>query len=57
MAATFDLGVLTSILHVGGATIRIPWLYVFFVFLLMAGLNAVNLTDGLTASRAAASSW
>jgi phospho-N-acetylmuramoyl-pentapeptide-transferase len=43
-----DLGVLTSTLHVGGATIQIPWLYVVFVFLLMAGLsNAVNLTDGL----------
>ena len=39
-----DLGVLTS--TIGG--IKIPWLYVIFVFLLMAGLsNAVNLTDGL----------
>ncbi|MBQ6453052.1 MAG: phospho-N-acetylmuramoyl-pentapeptide-transferase [Coriobacteriales bacterium] len=41
---TLDLGVLTT--HVGG--FAIPWLYVIFVFLLMAGLsNAVNLTDGL----------
>lgn len=43
-----DLGVLTTTLEVGGATVSIPWLYVVFVFLLMAGLsNAVNLTDGL----------
>jgi phospho-N-acetylmuramoyl-pentapeptide-transferase len=33
---------------VAGAHISIPWLYLVFVFLLMAGLsNAVNLTDGL----------
>lgn len=43
-----DLGVLTTTLDLGGTTIDIPWLYVMFVFLLMAGLsNAVNLTDGL----------
>lgn len=43
-----DLGVLTTTLDVGGASVRVPWLYLFFVFLLMAGLsNAVNLTDGL----------
>ena len=43
-----DLGVLTTTLSFGGASIAIPWLYVLFVFLLMAGLsNAVNLTDGL----------
>ena len=42
-----DLGVLTTTLPIG-AGIKIPWLYLFFVFLLMAGLsNAVNLTDGL----------
>ena len=42
--ATFDLGVLTSTF--GG--VRVPWLYMVFVFLLLAGLsNAVNLTDGL----------
>lgn len=42
-----DLGVLTTTLPVAGG-IRIPWLYLIFVFLLMAGLsNAVNLTDGL----------
>ncbi len=43
-----DLGVLTTTLAVGGMTVSIPWLYVVFVFLLMAGLsNAVNLNDGL----------
>lgn len=42
-----DLGVLTTTLHLAGG-INVPWLYVAFVFLLMAGLsNAVNLTDGL----------
>ena len=41
---TIDLGVLTT--TVGG--VSIPWIYVFFVFLLLAGLsNSVNLTDGL----------
>lgn len=39
-----DLGVLTTTI----AGIDIPWLYLIFVFLLLAGLsNAVNLTDGL----------
>ena len=39
-----DLGVLTTTI----AGWQVPWLYVFFVFLLMAGLsNSVNLTDGL----------
>ncbi|MGN0034803.1 MAG: phospho-N-acetylmuramoyl-pentapeptide-transferase [Coriobacteriales bacterium] len=43
-----DLGVLTSTVHVAGAAVQIPWLYLVFVFLLMAGMsNAVNLTDGL----------
>ncbi len=43
-----DLGVLALSIPVGGFTLSIPWLYVFFVFLLMAGLsNSVNLTDGL----------
>ncbi|MCI1665538.1 MAG: phospho-N-acetylmuramoyl-pentapeptide-transferase [Atopobiaceae bacterium] len=43
-----DLGVLTTTLDVGGVTVSIPWIYAFFVFLLMTGLsNAVNLTDGL----------
>lgn len=41
---TVDLGVLTT--TIAGA--RVPWLYLVFVFLLLAGLaNAVNLTDGL----------
>ena len=43
-----DLGVLTTELDLGGTTVLVPWLYLVFVFLLMAGLsNAVNLTDGL----------
>ncbi len=43
-----DLGVLSTQFSVGANTISIPWLYLAFVFLLMAGLsNAVNLTDGL----------
>lgn len=43
-----DLGVLTTTFDVGGAQVAVPWLYLVFVFLLMAGLsNAVNLTDGL----------
>ena len=45
---SIDLGVLTTTVMIGGSAVHIPWLYVFFVFLLMAGLsNAVNLTDGL----------
>ena len=41
---SIDLGVFTT--DVSG--FRIPWLYVVFVFLLMAGMsNAVNLTDGI----------
>ncbi len=43
-----DLGVLAPTFEVGGAQISVPWLYIVFVFLLMAGLsNAVNLNDGL----------
>lgn len=43
-----DLGVLTTRIGTGPDAFQIPWLYVVFVFLLMAGLsNAVNLTDGL----------
>lgn len=41
---TVDLGVLST--QVG--PVSVPWLYVLFVFLMLAGLsNAVNLTDGL----------
>lgn len=43
-----DLGVLSSTLTIGGVTFTVPWIYLVFVFFLMAGLsNAVNLTDGL----------
>ena len=45
---SIDLGALTSTFDVAGASIQIPWLYLMFVFLLLAGMsNAVNLTDGL----------
>ncbi|ERL12675.1 phospho-N-acetylmuramoyl-pentapeptide-transferase [Olegusella massiliensis] len=45
---TVDLGVVTSHFLIFGKWIHFPWLYLIFVFLLMAGLsNAVNLTDGL----------
>ena len=41
---TFDLGILTT--TIGG--VQIPWLYLLFVLILIAGMsNAVNLTDGL----------
>jgi phospho-N-acetylmuramoyl-pentapeptide-transferase len=46
--AVLDLGVLTTTISLGGMVLQIPWLYVLFIFLLMAGMsNAVNLTDGL----------
>lgn len=42
-----DLGVLTTVIPVGQG-VAIPWLYVIFVTILLAGMtNAVNLTDGL----------
>ena len=42
---TLDLGVLTTWLPGG---VQIPWLYLVFVSVLIAGMsNAVNLTDGL----------
>lgn len=42
---TWDLGVWTTVLPDG---FRIPWLYLVFVIILLAGMsNAVNLTDGL----------
>ncbi|HBT95800.1 MAG TPA: phospho-N-acetylmuramoyl-pentapeptide-transferase [Coriobacteriia bacterium] len=45
---TLDLGILTTKIPVGDTVFSIPWLYVVFVWLLMAGMsNAVNLTDGL----------
>lgn len=43
-----DLGVLTSSVSLGGLSFAIPWLYVAFVFIMVAGMsNAVNITDGL----------
>ena len=48
---TFDLGVLTTTLPItmpSGADFSIPWLYVIFADILLAGMsNATNLTDGL----------
>lgn len=42
--ATFDLGILTTSIM----GFQIPWLYLLFVLILIAGMsNAVNLTDGL----------
>lgn len=46
--ANLDLGVLTTSIPVSGGAIDVPWLYLIYVNLLMAGMsNAVNLTDGL----------
>lgn len=43
-----DMGALTSAFSVAGMAFLVPWLYLGFVFLLIAGYsNAVNLTDGL----------
>lgn len=43
-----DLGSYALTVPIGEVDFSIPWLYVAFVFLLIAGLsNAVNLTDGL----------
>lgn len=43
-----DLGVLAPTFTLGGAQVSVPWLYIVFVYLLMAGFsNAVNLNDGL----------
>ena len=45
---SIDLSVLTTEIPIGAHILKVPWLYLIFVFLLMAGLsNAVNLTDGL----------
>ena len=42
--SSLDLGVLTTTI----SGVDVPWLYLVFVFLLLAGMsNAVNLTDGL----------
>ena len=45
--ADIDLGVVTTVVPLAGG-ISIPWLYLIFVVVLLAGMsNAVNLTDGL----------
>ena len=44
IGTVWDLGILTTTI----GSISIPWLYLIFIFLLLAGMtNAVNLTDGL----------
>ena len=44
---TIDMGVLTTVVPLGGG-LAIPWIYLIFVNILLVGLcNAVNLTDGL----------
>ncbi len=45
---TFDLGIFTTVIPVGGGEIALPWLYIVFADILLVGMcNAVNLTDGL----------
>lgn len=45
---SINLGILTTTITVAGIELQLPWLYLIFVFLLLAGMsNAVNLTDGL----------
>ena len=47
-AAKIELGTLASTVSVAGFAITVPWLYMAFVFIMVAGMsNAVNLTDGL----------
>ncbi len=46
--ASLHLGIFTSTFNIAGEAISFPWLYLIFLFLLVAGTsNAVNLTDGL----------
>lgn len=45
---TIDLSVLMTAIEIGDRAYYIPWLYMIFTWLLIAGFsNAVNLTDGL----------
>ncbi|MDR2714304.1 MAG: phospho-N-acetylmuramoyl-pentapeptide-transferase [Coriobacteriales bacterium] len=46
---SLDLGILTTSIPLeNGGSFDIPWLYLIFIFILMAGMsNAVNLIDGL----------
>lgn len=45
---SLDLGVLSTSIEMGGFMWHVPWLYLLFVFVMIAGeSNAVNLTDGL----------
>ena len=45
---SIDLGIWSTTFEVAGTELTIPWLYLVFVFLMLAGMsNAVNLTDGL----------
>jgi phospho-N-acetylmuramoyl-pentapeptide-transferase len=48
LGGSFDLGVLSSTVTVGGFGIVVPWLYVVLVaIMVVAASNTVNLTDGL----------
>jgi phospho-N-acetylmuramoyl-pentapeptide-transferase len=43
-----DMAVLSTTFDIGGVHVLVPWLYVIFVFVMVAGMsNAVNITDGL----------
>ena len=45
---TLDFGILTTSIPMGEGSFDIPWFYLLFIFILMAGMsNAVNLIDGL----------
>ena len=45
---TIDLSVLKTVFQIGDRAYYIPWLYLIFTWLVIAGFsNAVNLTDGL----------
>ncbi len=46
--ASLDLGAFSFKLNIGGATLAVPWLYLIFLYVLVAATaNTVNLTDGL----------
>ena len=45
---TIDLAVLSTTFDIAGTSFTVPWLFLIFTWLLIAGFsNAVNLTDGL----------
>jgi phospho-N-acetylmuramoyl-pentapeptide-transferase len=43
-----NLGVATTVVHLGGLRVAVPWLYLLLVWFMITGFsNTVNLTDGL----------